>query len=225
MKLNLILAAASIALTAVFATAAQAAPILKFQIYDGATLIGSGTDAGSGNLTLAGSDAAFTVSGNATGSPFFTTPDFSTNTFSLSSAGFSGVLTIKVTGVNLTGYLGSNVMSSFALNSLTGGGFTTGTIANYFDSTNADFGTGTLLFSDTYNGKASFSSDKTTAALTSALFSETTIYTLTYAAGAKGTVSASSQLTNVPEPLTLSLFGAGVVGAAALRRRNKKKAA
>ena len=34
-----------------------------------------------------------------------------------------------------------------------------------------------------------------------------------------------SSTSSVPEPLTLSLFGAGLVGAAALRRRRKGKAA
>jgi hypothetical protein len=34
----------------------------------------------------------------------------------------------------------------------------------------------------------------------------------------------TERVQNVPEPITLSLFGAGLAGAAALRRRKKKVA-
>ena len=38
-----------------------------------------------------------------------------------------------------------------------------------------------------------------------------------------GTFNAPSAIRNIPEPLTLSLFGTGLVGAAALRRRKTRK--
>jgi hypothetical protein len=44
-------------------------------------------------------------------------------------------------------------------------------------------------------------------------------------AGHEGLFVGNARLTKVPEPLTLSIFGAGLAGAVAIRRRKKAKAA
>ena len=53
-----------------------------------------------------------------------------------------------------------------------------------------------------------------------ALYDETVVYTFTFGPGG-GNVNATIGLNAVPEPLTLSLFGVGLAGLAAMRRRKK----
>ena len=221
MRNKLLLTAALLMGTAISAPhLAAAAPLLQYQVYDGATLIGSGSSATGNLLNGSGSDAKFTVSLNASGSPFLAAPNFSTNSFTVSSSGGAGVLTIKITDTGLTGYSGGSVANTFSLNSLNGGAFTSGTIANYFDNSNTAFGTGTLLASSSFTGDSSFADQASTvAAMPSGTFSETTIYTLNYGGGRNGTVSASSQLQAVPEPMSLSLLGAGLAAVGLVRRR------
>ncbi len=79
-------ALAAIASSAIGINAAKAAPLLQYQVYDGTTVIGSGSST-NGNLLTAVERREFPVSLNASGSPFLTAPNFSTNSFNVSFSG------------------------------------------------------------------------------------------------------------------------------------------
>jgi hypothetical protein len=108
-------------------------------------------------------------------------------------------LSITLFGASSTSQFGTSLASALA--DVTGGAaasyFDTNTFLNPFDDHNAD-----VLFSGSANG------------------------ILVGSCGPDFQVCGSNNLKGylVPEPLTLSIFGAGLAGAAALRRRKAKKA-
>jgi hypothetical protein len=198
---------------------------ISFTIYDGATVIGTGTSA-TGVISLSGSDSAFSVSGSAIGSPTLNAPNLSTQSFSISdTSGAAATLTISITETGLTTGAGA-VMNTFALNSLLGGGFSSANISNYYSSSNVPFGEQYLLGSATYSGHDSFSSAAFGSIGATGTYSETSVYTLTYAQGATGTVSASDQIiSTTPEPNSLVLLGTGLASAAGVVFRKRRSIA
>jgi hypothetical protein len=213
------------AAVAVSTTMAKADTI-SWQIFVGATLIGSGSGPASGLLNTGNiSGSGYTVSIQGTLPPASVPPTFSTNTTSVSmGAGTAaGTVTIKVTDVDLSAPT-TTTINTFTTNSLTAPTFTSDTITNYYDTSNTAFGTGTQLATTGFNGSGSFSSGPFDAALSAGgLFSETTIYTLSFNAnntGSAQSVAASSQIVAAtPEPSSLALLGTTLLGAAGIARR------
>ncbi len=208
---------------ALVAQPAAAAVTISVRVTDGATTTVLTSNAAGGALNFTGTTANFSISGNAVSAPVNAEPDFSTNSFNILTNGSAGAKTLKIeiTAQGLTQSVQS-VMNTFTLNSLNGGSFTTGTVSNFFDLTNAAYGTGTLLGSSTFNGRGSFSEDVgANFAPTTGTYSETAVYTLNFAGGAAGQVGASAQLSAVPEPATwaMMLVGFGAIGGT-MRRRN-----
>lgn len=214
---------------AVSATMAKADTIYYSVVVTNATTCTAGCTIGSGS-TPSGI-AAVGVSGDgfeiiltADGSPAQTAPNFSTSNFNIQNAStVASTVTIKVSDVGLTSPA-VNTLNTFTTNSLDAANFVGDTISNYYDASNAIYGTGTLLASATYSGSNSFSTGPISALLAGGgPYSETTIYTLNFGADSGSgteTVSASSQIVAAtPEPSSLALLGTGLLGFAGVARR------
>lgn len=172
---------------------------------------------------------------SATGSPFLNEPDLQTSQITVRNSGSSSaVIRVFVSETNLTtttdflqtGY-GNNGNSavnidiaSYVQNCVVAGCGTTVASGDVFATTN-------LLYSTTgiVPGTGGNNVDPFPAGITGD-YNETLVYTFNLAVGQS--VSATLALMginqSVPEPLTLSLFGAGLAGLAASRRRKKAQA-
>ncbi len=209
---------------------ANAAPTLSINIFDGATLIGSAMNVAGGFASATANDANFgVVQASVTGAPLLTSPDMANQSLQVTTGnGFTNPTTLHVmiTQQGLTGFPAGNLANTFTGNTLASlGNYSSFTVRNYYDVTNAAFGTGTLMASASYSGVGSFSTGPTVFSATpGALFSETTVYSITFT-GPASSVSGSAQIVAVPEPTAMTLFGAGLLGLGIARRaRNRKQA-
>jgi hypothetical protein len=148
---------------------------------------------------------------------FFLNRSFRAVQSTATSAG--GILKVYITQQGLTSTLNPFV-SGFTVNNLFGDAHSV-TLATYISTTNDLFG-GALLASRAFTGIGSATSTDFFAGLTTP-FSETDMYTVDLGAGASA--NSTINLTAVPEPTSMLLFGSGFSGLAMLLRRRKKAAA
>ena len=135
-----------------------------------------------------------------------------------SSNGGGGTLTFALTD---TDYVGSTGITHFfnAIGGTLMGLGSSFSVNTYMDCTNTAWGQGTLLTSQTFSGSYFSGGQDAYVANCGGAYSLTQIASLTLPGG--GMYSGDSNL-SVPEPSTIALFGAGLLGLGfALRRKGR----
>ena len=210
---TLITTAALLSTLLIAAPAAHSAVLL---MVDGTAVTDNGAgdlNASTGVITYSGGAANFNVAVNtgiSTSSPLI---DLS-NVLATSTG--SGSIIIKLTSTGLTSPVGGQNWLSQFTGSYSGGSASI-TAQTYIDTSNVAFGTGTLL--------GSFIASNTPFALSSVNlgggttpFSLTEVVTVT-ANGAGRNFSLDTQLSLVPEPVSMALLGVSLIGLGVLRLR------
>ena len=213
-----LLAASGLAGMLAFATTAPAMATVMLNV--GGTLI---TDNGAGDsnpaigqITNIAAPIGFTTSIN-TGTTT-STPSIDLSSVNVTSSS-AATLVVKFTETGLTQPAGLNKwLSQFSGN--WNGGSAKVELKTYLDTSNTAFGTTTLL-GDLISTATPFSSSVLTSAGGAVPFSLTEVLTIT-AGAANEHFSLDGSLHAVPEPASMAILGASMVGLSVVRRRKSK---
>lgn len=222
MKILLGSSAAAVALLLAFAQPSHAT--LMLQITDGASTLPTLTDPGNtGEIMFTGALAGFAGSFDIGESkPLIggvTQPIMDLNINEVAPSGGGGTLTFALTD---TGFMGGPGILHFL--SSVGGTFHGGGTLNLstaMDCSNTPFATTTALTSQSFSGSSFSGGQDAFPTACSGPYSLTEIATLSLPAGAS--MSSDANLA-VPEPSTIALFGAGLLGLGFAFRRKRHQA-
>jgi hypothetical protein len=205
------------------ASRVEALPQLQLSISDGINPTVLLIDTlGTGGLVHVGAigDWIFNVT-SGTGYPITGTPDnplIDFNSINVSNTS-GGTLTMMLTEIGLTsneptGLFAAAIGGTVSINP----GSQLAYMA-YTDSTNAPFGTESVIGNAVFGG-GSFAYSNTTVGQTGALYSITQVVTLTALPGSNNTnISFNGELRSVPEPASMLVLGAGLVALGIAKRR------
>jgi hypothetical protein len=159
------------------------------------------------------------------GSPLFAVPYLDLSTFDVTtSLTSSATLTIMLTETGLT--LPSSPLSVDSAFTGILNGVTSETISSYYDASNTAYGTGTALGTTTFTAAGSNSTDAPGTITASGLFSETEIIVATFGPtnGPAESLNSSALITSTaPEPVSMGIVGAGLLGVGLVGFRRRKK--
>ena len=216
---NILMASAIIlAAPILMAAAAQASPMLGLTVQSGSDStfqsIALGSTGGSYNFAPV---TAGNFTANNIGTQLFSPSYIDLATFDLSSNS-GGTLTITLTGTGFASPTGvSNWLTQFTGNVANGTALVS--VKSYIDNSdtlnNAGCAVGcTLLSSVNLNGSAAVASGTTDGS-----FALTEVITITTTGAERLSIDAS--VSNVPEPVSLTLLGSGLLGLGLVRARKR----
>jgi hypothetical protein len=206
---------------------AIASPMLSLSVQEDG-LAPLTASSGTGFVQISGSaynDFIITTAAGS-GSPVLTAPGINLQTLDITtnSLAASHTLTVMLTQTGLTSLNNSVSM----MNSFQGllSGITSATLSSYIDPTNSGaHAAGNLLATTTFTASGANAVNLLGSASTSGMFSETEVITAIFAPTSTGdSLNASATVTAAaPEPTSIALMGAGLIGFTFFRRRTAKK--
>lgn len=207
---------ASMALAATTLLGAQQAQALAISISDGVNTISASDTDSDGVVYLLSAIGSWNINVvTGVGNTVIGTPEiYGLHLNSLNAGGGTGTLTVMITDTNVTKL---NAPFITSLGGVTGG---TASFATYLSASNTEFSLDTLLSSSGSQSGAFSDSDSGYINGLLGPYSTTLVGYITH--DQKWDISSFDYEVKIPEPMTLALFGAGLLGMGLIGRRKRQ---